>query len=371
MAGPVDWAEVAAAAAAESGSPSADLLGDFLPRLAEASGTGSRIGPADLARFRTLGAQAADQGVAFATVIDLYLSAAWRAWRHLPPVLADDPEAIRRAGEVVLHAVDDAVVAVGDGYASARRAAVRLEVSNRREFVDDLLTGTGDPMQLLDRAEGFGLDLAGPHAVAVVRGARPIEDTSPRLSQVTAALVAAAGSDFLVTTRHGALVVVLPGSALVEALPRQPRATVAVGRTHPGAAGVTRSYEEALDTLDLADRLGLRDPVVRADQLLVYRVLVRDREAITDLIEAVLAPLRSARGGARPLLDTIDAYVGSGAVATVAARRLHLSVRAVTYRLRRIHQLTGYQPTRPEDRFVLHAALLGARALGWPDGTPP
>jgi hypothetical protein len=366
----VDWTEIAAAAADEAGSPDGRLLGDFLPRLAEACATGSPIGAADLNRFRGLGARAADEGVAFRVLIDLYLSATWRAWRHLPSVAGDDPEAVRLAGEIVLHAVDDTVVAVGDGFAAARRAAVRLEASTRREFVDDLLTGTADPIEMLARAERFGLDLAGPHAVAVVRGPRPIADTSPQVSQAMSVLAAAGTGDFLVATRHGLLVAVLPTTVPTQALPHQAGQRVGVGRAHPGVAGVTRSYEEALDALDLADRLGLTEPVVRADQLLIHRVLLRDREAIKDLINAVLAPLRDARGGAGPLLDTIDAYVSTGANTSATARRLHLSLRAVGYRLRRIHQLTGHDPTRAEDRFVLQAALLAVRVLGWPDSPP-
>jgi len=142
---------------------------------------------------------------------------------------------------------------------------------------------------------------------------------------------------------------------------------IGLGRTHGGVAGVAQSYDEALDALDLADRLGLTDRLVRADHFLVYKVLLRDREAIADLIEVVLAPLRSARGGPGPLLETIEAYVGAGGNTTATARRMHLSVRAVTYRLRRIQELTGHDPADPADRFVLQAAALGARALGWPD----
>ena len=50
-----DWAEIAAAAAADAGSPG-ELLGDFLPRLAAACATRSPVGLADLSRFRALGA---------------------------------------------------------------------------------------------------------------------------------------------------------------------------------------------------------------------------------------------------------------------------------------------------------------------------
>jgi DNA-binding PucR family transcriptional regulator len=66
------------------------------------------------------------------------------------------------------------------------------------------------------------------------------------------------------------------------------------------------------------------------------------------------------------LLETLQAYFDAGDVATEAARRLHVSVRTVTYRLARVAQLTGYRVSRPEQRFALQAAVLGARLLEWP-----
>jgi DNA-binding PucR family transcriptional regulator len=41
-------------------------------------------------------------------------------------------------------------------------------------------------------------------------------------------------------------------------------------------------------------------------------------------------------------------------------------VRAVTYRLDRVRRLTGHDPTQSTQRFTLHAAVLGAKLLGWP-----
>lgn len=126
------------------------------------------------------------------------------------------------------------------------------------------------------------------------------------------------------------------------------------------------AYEEARNALDLADRLGLDTPVVHAADLLVYRVLLRDRAAIADLITSTLDPLTHARSTATHLLDTLDTYLAAGANTAETARRLHLSVRAVTYRLARIRQLTGFDPADTEVRFALHAAVLGARLLDWP-----
>jgi hypothetical protein len=113
----------------------------------------------------------------------------------------------------------------------------------------------------------------------------------------------------------------------------------------PGAGGVVHSYEEALNALDLADRLDLGEPVLRSGDLLVYPVLTRDRQAMADLVLSALGPLQTARGGAQPLLDTLTAYFDAGCVAAEAARRLRLSVRALTYRLS--GSTSSPAPTRP------------------------
>jgi DNA-binding PucR family transcriptional regulator len=87
---------------------------------------------------------------------------------------------------------------------------------------------------------------------------------------------------------------------------------------------------------------------------------------MAELVLATLGPLTAARGGAQPLLDTLTAYFDSGCVAAEAARRLTLSVRALTYRLERIRKLTGANPADPTHRYMLQTAVIGARLLDWP-----
>lgn len=141
---------------------------------------------------------------------------------------------------------------------------------------------------------------------------------------------------------------------------------VAVGRPFAGAYGIARSYQEAREAITLVALLHPEADLVPTRDLLIYRVLGRDRAALTDLVESVLVPLQQARGGAGPLMATLEAYFAAGAVATETARRLHVSVRTVTYRLDRISSLTGYNPTLPTERLTVHAAVLGARLLPWP-----
>ncbi|MFN2477795.1 MAG: PucR family transcriptional regulator [Pseudonocardiaceae bacterium] len=379
-----DWTlEVARSAAADAGGVDLELLGDFLDRLA-AHGQEHDWDRHTNAAFAALGARAAEQGVALRALVDLYLSAAWRAWPQLPAVTGEDTNAVRTAGQRVLRACDDVVAALAEGYTSARRAVVRREEAMRREFVDDLLAGTADPAGLLVRAQSYGLQLAGPHMVLLARTTAPFQEASPLLGQVSAALAGPLGAfEALITTRDGELVIVLPAlspqildavlggahRALTSGDRRTQKLWMVLGRPHPGPSGVARSFTEAREALALAGRLRLSEPVVRAQDLLVYQVLLRDRAALCDLIETVLTPLRRARGGAEPLLATLEAYLDSGGNTTRTAQLLHLSVRAVTYRLHRIATLTGLHVGNPAHRYTLHTALLGARALGWPDNT--
>ncbi|MFH8798222.1 PucR family transcriptional regulator [Streptomyces sp. NPDC017936] len=333
--------------------------------LADVCATGRRLTRDELEALRCQGELAAEAGMGLRALVRHHLSAA----RALSPVLS--PAGVDR----VLSAVEQAVDAFAEGHERAQQMAVRQEEAARREFIDDLLHGRSDLGRLAERAERFGLLLSHAHAVAVAQGATPVDDTHPATRQVDRALVARFGvRRILLTTKDGRLVCVAPGDQddVLTVFAKQAHAAteggqVAIGRAHPGVGGVVHSYEEALNALDLAGRLHWDEPVLRAADLLVYPVLTRDRQAMADLVHTALGPLRQARGGAQPLIDTLTAYFDSGCVAAEAARRLRLSVRALTYRLERIHQLTGTNPADPVNRYTLQTAVIGARLLGWPD----
>ncbi|WP_433350270.1 PucR family transcriptional regulator [Micromonospora sp. CA-111912] len=383
-------AEVAAGASRDAGGVDVQLLGEYLPMLADAAVHGRRPRREELDVVEALGRRAAEQGISAGRVVQLYLSAARRLWHDLPAVARSrDCEAVRVAATAVLQVVDDAVATLAEGYAVARRDLVRREETLRRELVDDLLRGDSDLGALVERAEPFGLDLARAHRVALAAPSRRLPDADAAISALEAVIFDRLGDrDVLVATKEGLLVVIAPADATtaqqvapspepsgelgrlmhreLTRLPRGDAWRIAVGRAHPGLYGIARSYEEAREALSMAGRLQVAAPVVDAHDLLVYRVLLRDQPAIVDLVQAVLGPLVNARGGAQPLLDTLREYFDTGAVATESAKRLHVSVRTVTYRLDRVRRLTGYHPADPAHRFTLQAAVLGAKALNWP-----
>jgi hypothetical protein len=363
--------DVARRAAKASGTDPS-LLSGYLDIVLRVARTGRGLTAKDRDDRRQIGRCAAEDNVPLGTLVDVYLRASRLAWTDLLDAPAPGGRDVTAA---VLGVLNDAIVALATGYDDAQRAAIRGEEALRREFVDDLLHG-GDPGRLAERAGRFGLALAARHIVAVVRDEQPFTDADEytrRLAETLRGRLSPSG--VLVTTKDGLLVCVVQstdgatfGDHLRAAVGDGRPGTIGIGRAHPGPGGVARSYDEARTALDLTGRLGVSARDMLGADLLVYQVLGRDRAAMVDLVGTVLAPLEHTRGGARPLLDTLSAYFRAGN-ASAAARALHLSVRALTYRLSRIHRLTGYDPTSPDQRYTLETAVIGARLLGWPEST--
>jgi sugar diacid utilization regulator len=350
--------------------------------LVEIAHTGRRLRREELETLRAAGDRAAAEGRGLAELIDDQLAATGAVWLG------------QRVDLPSMAALRASVTALAEGHGRAHRQRLHQEEAGRREFLADLLSSRSDQGRLAEHAERFGLNLACAHVVAVAEGdGYDLED--PTVRGVERQLLGRFGEqEVLLAVKHGRLVCIVPygpDAAAPDAAPggaaggatggrseapavhafaalTQGR-RVAVGRPHTGPGGVVRSYEEARTALEQATRLGLRGPLLRAADLLVLPVLLRDRGALTDLVVSVLEPLTTARGGAVPLLETLAVYAETRYVAAEAARRLGLSVRALSYRLERITGLTGLDPDDALQRYTLETAALGARLLGWPEHT--
>jgi sugar diacid utilization regulator len=391
VAGPDDWLAVVARMAAADADAPIELLGEYLNILADAALSGRRPKKRELESVRRLGRRAAEQGVDANQAVDLYLSAAWRLWQEIPMIVRSrDRDKVRAAAEAVLRVISDAVEVLVEGHQAARRQLIRQEESARREFVDDLLRGDTDVSRLVERAEPFGLDLGRSHQLLLAAPVKSPASVDKAVEVMERAIVERFGDrDVLIASKDDLLVMLIPGDlrdivsgndladpagfvhSRLRQSARHDRWQVAAGRSYPGAYGIARSYEEAREALLLAPRLHLQDDVIQARDLLVFRVLGRDQAALVDLVHTLLEPLTRSRGGAEPLIKTLETYFATGAVATETARRLHMSVRTVTYRLAKVKALTGTDPADPAQRLTLHMAVVGARLLDWPASDLP
>lgn len=338
---------------------------------------GEHLDEKDLDDIRQAGRDAAQEGMSAHEAVDLYLASAARVWSAMPP---GRDGATRSAAQTLLEGLRAAVPVLVEGFQNVGQQLLRQEESARREFIDDLLRGDADTAGIVQRAEPFGIDLTASHQILLAepRSDATVDERDETLLERE--VISRYGDrDVLVTTKGGYLLALVPAgtvspevdepaellhAALSRVSARKPW-RVAVGRPYPGAYGVARSYEQAREAINLAERLHPDNDMVPTRDLLIYRVLGRDRVALADLVETVLTPLTQARGGAGPLVDTLEAYFAHGDVATHAARHLHVSVRTVTYRLAKIADLTGYDATMPAQRLTLQAAVVGARLLPW------
>ncbi len=175
-------------------------LDGFERILADAATTGRRLTRDELQSRRDLGAQAAEAGHGWRTLVRAHLTAAREGW---PRGAAPDS---------VLTVIEQAVDAFGDGYERAQRLVVRKEEAARREFIDDLLHGRGDPGRLAAHSERFGLRLSRAHAVAVAEGPEKYDETDAVPRQVASELFARfENRRILVTTKDGRMVCIAPG----------------------------------------------------------------------------------------------------------------------------------------------------------------
>ncbi|CKR21181.1 regulator of polyketide synthase expression [Mycobacterium tuberculosis] len=130
-------------------------------------------------------------------------------------------------------------------------------------------------------------------------------------------------------------------------------APVVIGPTAPMLTAAHRSASEAISGMNaVAGWRGAPRPVL-ARELLPERALMGDASAIVALHTDVMRPLADA---GPTLIETLDAYLDCGGAIEACARKLFVHPNTVRYRLKRITDFTGRDPTQPRDAYVLRVA---------------
>jgi DNA-binding PucR family transcriptional regulator len=88
---------------------------------------------------------------------------------------------------------------------------------------------------------------------------------------------------------------------------------------------------------------------------------------VAALYNEVMRPLAEA---GPVLAETLDAYIDSGGAIEACARKLFVHPNTVRYRLKRIADFTGRDPTVPRDAYILRVATTVGR-LDYPTPQQP
>ncbi len=151
-------------------------------------------------------------------------------------------------------------------------------------------------------------------------------------------------------------------AATVRALGRAAGADVTVAVVAAAPPAVAAAAALAKDVLDVAVAHGNPPGLYRLEDVLVEFHLSRV-SAATPRLAALLEPLTE-----RPeLRDTLLCFLRSGQNRRRTASTLHLHPNTVDYRLRRVAELTGLDPTAARDAIAFQAALT-AQILPRPSG---
>ncbi|MFT4110863.1 PucR family transcriptional regulator, partial [Propionicimonas sp.] len=126
-------------------------------------------------------------------------------------------------------------------------------------------------------------------------------------------------------------------------------------------AEAVRSARAALSGLRSARAWPDAPRPVAAEDLLPERALSGDGHARRTLADNLYRPIVAA---GRDLADTLASFFDSGGSIEATARAQYVHPNTVRYRLRRIHELTGYSPLDPRDGYALRLALTLGRLLG-------
>lgn len=267
----------------------------------------------------------------------------------------------------------------------------RLTTEVTRELRDELLDGlllgqVTDEQAARERARRLGYDEAANYRLIVFlpeagRGEDPnaadagwSASSRRRLLDSAAHLLRDRAPRAIVSRRRNELVALLPENAEPSASDLGRSVSLYVASLYPdtpltiGVSGachspreLSRSYEQARRSAEVASRFGRRGEVLCFEDLGLYRLLfhVSDREELRAFVEQTLGPLLEYDKRHRTdFVRTIAAYLSNNNNLQATARELFVHVNTAAYRIQRIQAITGLDLTKTEDSLLARVALM-------------
>jgi len=275
------------------------------------------------------------------------------------------------------------------------RAAAEVERRLRGDLLDDLLRRKHEPgelRRLAEQAERLGFRVGettwflllepDDEASSALLAGRATQD---RLNETLGDLTRRRFPGSLVVTRSSGVVLLLPadpqadhstelgavqrfGELLVNTVQTVARGmsmSLGIANRTDAVTDLPRAHEEARQSLRLAHRGGRKRLVTSYRGLGAFRLLLEiERPAtLARYVEEMLGPVeRYERGRETPLLRTLEELIAAHWNQREAARRLHVHINTLLYRMQRIEQISGFSLDDSETRVAL-AVAMRARSL--------
>ncbi|WP_410659422.1 PucR family transcriptional regulator [Amycolatopsis sp. lyj-112] len=330
--------------------------------------------------LRESAARRAEEGIPIDIVLTAYHIGIQVVWASLTPdVRPEEVADVLAVNALALRYLEVVTPAVGAGYLDERQTMFDDERSARHTVLSALLDGDS-----ADVAAGqAGLRLPPGYIVlAVSVGIHPDEEASGvdpliagrrKLRRLRVELERQIRGTVLSSLTPEGGIALLPYETAADQLStsdwsrlervladvaRAAGAEVTAGAAVAETAGLPAAAELAQDVLAVATGSGRPPGLYRLDDVLLEYQLSRPGPAL-DRLATRLEPL----DGNEELLQTLETFLRCGGRRQTAAA-LHVHPNTVDYRLRRIADLTGLDPTRLEHIALLNAALSARSAAG-------
>jgi DNA-binding PucR family transcriptional regulator len=276
-------------------------------------------------------------------------------FEEVAPLMARSDEQLTALTVGILKYSRDLAFSAATAYADAAEARGSWDSRMEASVVDAVVRGDTGP-ELLSRAAALNWDTTAPATVVV---GTPAPGRESHASQDVRDIALRHGRAAL-TDVHGTWLVAIVSGQLTptekvfgDLLGAFSDGPVVIGPTAPMLTAAYHSASEAISGMNaVAGWRGAPRPVL-ARELLPERALMGDASAVAALHTDVMRPLADA---GPTLTETLDAYLDCGGAIEACARVLFVHPNTVRYRLRRIADFTGRDPTQPRDAYVLRVA---------------
>lgn len=138
------------------------------------------------------------------------------------------------------------------------------------------------------------------------------------------------------------------------------KVTIGIGEYHKDVLGLSKSFKEAIQALDVGTRLEGAGNIYHINDLGIGRLLAEIREDTQqEIIKKTFYSVKDVRGKKinETLLETLKTFFDNNLSISKTAQVIYVHRNTLLYRLRRVKEITGLDPKKFDDAVQLRIAL--------------